>query len=99
MLITLITDAIVAVRSASATRPDRVDKVFGLYPSNNKNNNSSRSGLGEKMRSFINYELKPLRDIVLAIQMNSKFLPDFVKTELYKGQFFTTTTTITTTIT
>eukprot|EP01036_Dinobryon_divergens_P031024 gene31024-40359_t len=36
------------------------------------------------MRSFINYELKPLRDIVLAIQMNSKFLPDFVKTELYK---------------
>lgn len=26
--------------------------------------------------------LKPLRDVILAIQMNSKFLPDFVKTEL-----------------
>eukprot|EP01035_Chromulina_nebulosa_P022770 gene22770-29482_t len=85
-------NTIVAARSASATRPDRIDRVFGLYPNKIKNNNnsnrslssSSSSGLGEKMRSFINYELKPLRDIVLAIQMNSKFLPDFVKTELYK---------------
>ena len=95
LIIKWFADTIVAARSASATRPDRIDRVFGLYPNKNKNNNnsnrslssSSSSGLGEKMRSFINYELKPLRDIVLAIQMNSKFLPDFVKTELYKGAY------------
>jgi len=45
-----------------------------------------KSSNPEKLRSVIHNSLKPLRDVIVAIQMNSKFLPDFVKTELYNGE-------------
>jgi hypothetical protein len=35
-----------------------------------------------QIRQFIELILKPLKDVILALQMNSKFFHEFVKTEL-----------------
>jgi hypothetical protein len=56
----------------------------GMYPGNSKSNSNPHLSTEEETKATFKALLQPLAHLVLAVQMNNQYLPDFVKQELYQ---------------